>query len=73
MSMHISLRKLEKPLVRECQQLYSALRLTLGRLHRVGPAPHSTSHDGFNRFLEEYALRNDIASRHYPADKALRH
>ena len=61
MSMHISLRKLDELLARECRQLYSALQRTIERLHRVGPTRHSVSDDSFNRFLEEYALRNNIA------------
>jgi hypothetical protein len=71
--MLISLRRLDEPLVRECKQLYALLRRALGRLYRVGPAQQSASHDGFGRFLEEYALRNDVASRRYSAEEALRH
>jgi hypothetical protein len=50
-----------------------ALRRTLGRLHRIGPARHPASDDGFRRFLQEYALRNDLASRSYPSDRGLPH
>lgn len=62
--MDIPLRRLDEPLVRGWRHLYSALQRTFGRLHRIDRPLPAASHDGFNRFLKEYALRNPTVVEH---------